>query len=35
VNDPAVERLSTDKADQLFNEMIDNTKTYLQATFSL
>jgi hypothetical protein len=35
LNDPAVERLSTDKANQLFKEMIDNTKTYLQDTFSL
>jgi len=35
LNDPAVERLSTDKANQLFKEMIDNTKTYLQDTLSL
>ncbi|HHV80584.1 TPA: alpha-glucosidase/alpha-galactosidase [bacterium] len=30
LNDPAVERLSADDANKLFNEMIDNTKEYLK-----
>ncbi|AZT89895.1 alpha-glucosidase/alpha-galactosidase [Caldicellulosiruptor changbaiensis] len=29
LNDPAIERLSQDKANDLFNEMINNTKKYL------
>lgn len=29
LNDPAIERLSQDKANALFNEMINNTKKYL------
>ncbi|MGC8970649.1 MAG: alpha-glucosidase/alpha-galactosidase [bacterium] len=35
LNDPAIERLTVYKAKELFNEMIDNTKEYLQSTFSL
>jgi len=35
LNDPAIERLSVDKAKELFDEMIDNTKEYLQIVFSL
>ncbi|MCX7795434.1 MAG: alpha-glucosidase/alpha-galactosidase [bacterium] len=35
LNDPAIEKLSVDKATELFNEMINNTKEYLKATFDL
>lgn len=30
LNDPAIERLTIDKANELFNEMIENTKEYLK-----
>lgn len=35
LNDPAIEKLSIDKANELFNEMINNTKEYLKPTFNL
>jgi alpha-galactosidase len=35
LNDPGIEKLSVDKAKELFDEMIKNTKEYLQATFPL
>ncbi len=35
LNDPAIEKLSIDKAKELFSEMVDNTKEYLKTTFDL